>query len=302
MLNVFLNVILPIFLVAVLAAIFYIWRKPAVGPLNQTALYLLNPALIFSSLVNQELSTAISFRVTCAAVLITFMTLGLSLLFSLGLRHPRPMQSAFMLSTIFPNAGNMGLPILLLAFGPAGLGVGVVIFVAQAIIGSSLGIFVAARSQMKGRDALLQVFKLPAVYAMTAALLVRASGLEVPFVIEQPISLLAAASIPVMLVVLGFQLGSGVQIEQLPSLGAALLVRLVLSVPLAYLATLIFGLEGTAQGALIVISAMPAAVFGTVLATEFHAVPRFVTGAVVTSTLVSVATLTIVITIVQRWL
>jgi hypothetical protein len=55
-----------------------------------------------------------------------------------------------MLSTSFPNAGNMGLPVLLLAFGDAGVEVGILIFVVHAIIGFSVGIFVAATSQEAG--------------------------------------------------------------------------------------------------------------------------------------------------------
>src|SRR5680860_106966 len=39
----------------------------------------------------------------------------------------------------FPNAGNMGLPVVLLAFGEQALAVAVIIFATQSILGWSLG-------------------------------------------------------------------------------------------------------------------------------------------------------------------
>ncbi len=51
MLDVFVNVIMPVFLVAVIAAGFQRWRKIPVGPLSQVTLHLLVPALIFTMLI-----------------------------------------------------------------------------------------------------------------------------------------------------------------------------------------------------------------------------------------------------------
>ena len=146
-----------------------------------------------------------------------------------------------MLSTSFPNAGNLALPVLLLAFGNQGLAVGVVVFVTLAITGQSLGVMVAANSHMGGLESLKQVFKLPAIYAIAAALLVIALGIELPFVFFQPIKLLSQAAIPIMLVVLGFQLGGQFKLDSLSSLATVLIIRLLVSAPLAYLATLPFG-------------------------------------------------------------
>ena len=204
-----------------------------------------------------------------------------------------------MLSTSFPNAGNLALPVLLLAFGNQGLAVGVVVFVTLAITGQSLGVMVAANSHMGGLESLKQVFKLPAIYAIAAALLVIALGIELPFVFFQPIKLLSQAAIPIMLVVLGFQLGGQFKLDSLSSLATVLIIRLLVSAPLAYLATLPFGLDALSQSVVVIVYAMPVAVFTIILSTEFRTNPRFVTNAVVTSTLASTLTLTLAIQIVK---
>ena len=51
-----------------------------------------------------------------------------------------------------------------------------------------------------------------------------------------------------------------------------------------------------------VVSAMPTAVFTTILATQFQAKPAFVTNAVVLGTLLSLLTLTALITVVEAML
>jgi predicted permease len=193
----------------------------------------------------------------------------------------------------------LALPVLLLAFGDQGLAVGVVVFVTLSITGQSLGVLVAANNQMGGWESLKQVFKLPAIYAISAALLVIGLGVELPFVVFQPINLLSQAAIPIMLVVLGFQIGGELKLDSLFSLGTALVVRLLVSVPLAYLATLLFGLDAFSQSVVVIVYAMPVAVFTIILSTEFGTNPKFVSNAVVTSTLASALTLTVVIPLVK---
>jgi predicted permease len=301
MLDVFLNVIMPVFLVAVIAAGFQRWRKVQVGPISQVTLYILTPSLIFTSLVQQDIPASVSVKIVSATLLATVLILATSVIMSKILRHDRAMSGAFMLSTGFPNAGNMALPVLLLAFGDEGLAVGVIVFVTLAIMGQSVGVFIAATSQMNGMESLKQVFKLPAIYAISAAFIIRAIGIELPVAIFQPIKLLSQASIPVMLVVLGIQLAGEFRLERVFSLATALVLRLLISVPLAYAATLLLGLDALAQSVVIIVYAMPVAVFTIILSTEFKTNPKFVTNAVVTSTLASTLTLTIVIPLVKRF-
>ena len=117
--------------------------------------------------------------------------------------------------------------------------------------------------------------------------------------ILEPVNILGVAAIPVMITVLGFQLGSGIETQNLQMLIWAVISRLILAVPIYLLATVIMGVDGIAQGAVIVIGAMPSAVFTIILADEFDAKPRFVTSSVVVSTAASMVTLTVVITLIN---
>ena len=298
-LQVFINVILPIFVVVAVTWLFQRWRRLDVSVLSQTTLWLFSPAFVFSNILDQQASLSGSVRVTGSILLATALMLMIGLVVSKLFRYDRKSTSAFMLSTAFPNAGNMGLPVLLLAFGDPGIEVGILIFVVHAIVGFSVGIFVAASSDQVGLRPLISVFRLPTMYAFGLALLVKYLGISLPVVILEPVSILGAAAIPVMITVLGFQLGSGVETQNLRMLFMAVIGRLIVAVPIYMVATVLMGLSGITQGAVIVIGAMPSAVFTTILADEFGANPRFVTSSVVLSTAASVVTLTILVTLIR---
>jgi len=302
MLDVFINIIMPVFLVAVLAGVFQRWRNVPAGPISQVTLYMLAPSLIFKSLVEQEIPQSVSIGIVLTVLCGTTLLIITSYIISIIMRHDGSMRGAFILSSAFPNVGNLALPVLMLAFGEEGLAIGVIIFVTQATIGFSFGVFVAANSSMDVLQAIKQIFKIPAIYATALAMIVRTLDIELPFIVSQPISLLGQSAIPMMLVVLGLQLGNQFQLDKVISLSLAVIVRLFLSVPLIYFTTLMFNLNPLAQGVVIVAYAMPVAVFTIILATEFKTNPKFVTNAVVTSTILSAVTLAIVIPSVKIFL
>lgn len=302
MLDVFFNVVLPTFLVVAIATLFQRWKRLPIATLSQTTFYVLSPALAYSVMIKSSISADKSLKIIGSTILAMALISILSLSVTLLFRHSRTMRSAFLLSTLFPNAGNMALPVILLALGPEGLSIAMVIFVTHVVLGWSLGTFVASRSEKKGFSPILQVLKVPAIYGVFAALGTRMIGWELPIALAEPIDLLATAAIPTMLLVLGFQLGNGISLKELPSLGATTMIRLVIAPPLGYLATILVGLEGLPQQAVIIVASMPTGVFTIILGTQFKTNPGFVTNAVVVSTLLSIVSLTIVVTLVKSLL
>jgi len=302
MLDVFLTVILPTFLVAAIGAALQRWRGLGVAEMGAVAMYLLSPALVLNGLLNSELPVEISVRVVAAAFIALLLMLGLSFVLSVLARHPRSLQSGYTLATGFPNSGNMGIPIAFLAFGEEGLAVAIIIFVVQGSLSWPVGIYVAARGRAHGLEPFIAAAKVPTVYAVPLALVIRAFDWDLPIAIASPIEMLAAATIPVMLIVLGFQLSEGIDWARWRSLASSAVLRLAISAGVAYCVTAALGLDGVAQQTVIIASAMPTAVFTTILATEFDTEPKFVTSAVVVSTLASVGTLTVLITLLRTLL
>ena len=302
MLDVFLTVILPTFIVAGIGAGLRRWRTLDPGALGAVAMYLLSPALVLNGLLTTNLQADVSLKIVTAALLTLVSMLIVSFALSAAARHPRALQSGYALATGLPNVGNVGIPIAFMAFGDEGLTVAIIIFVVQGTLSWPVGAFVAARGRSRGLAPLYSALKLPTPYAVPAALLIRMSGWSLPVAIGRPIELLAGAAVPVMLIVLGFQLSRGIDWRRWRSLMSSVALRLIASALVAYLVTVVLGLDGVAQQTVIVVAAMPTAVLTTILATEFDAEPQFVSSAVVLSTVASMGTLTVLITLLRTWL
>ncbi|RLT36199.1 MAG: AEC family transporter [Chloroflexi bacterium] len=297
--RVFLEVVLPVALVAVLGGLVGHWRKVALPPVSALVFYLFSPALVFHSLSTTTLSANASLRIV-AVMLATFVAMYLAArLWSWLAGHDASWRAGFALGATTPNSGNMGLPVAMLAFGKEGFEVAVMNFVAGAVLANSGGIAIAAAASGSSAQAWRAPFRFPAVYAAAAGVLVNALGIHLPVTIDAPITTLAGAAVPVMLVVLGLQLRQAVGADHLMDTVAVNAGRLLIAPVVTWFAATALGLDGIERGTLTVLSAMPTAVLATILATEFHAQPGFVTRTVVTSTVLSMLTLTVLITLVR---
>lgn len=299
MLDVFLNVVLPVIIIALLGGVVGRWRQVTVAPLSALVFYLFGPALVFHSMAMTELSADVGLRIFGVMVLTLLAMFIAALLWSLVRGHDASMRAGLGLAATSPNVGNMGLPVAALAFGDLGLQVAVVNFVAGAILVNSAGIAIASMAGGDWRGALTAPFRYPYVYAAAAGIAVKVAGVEMPAFVAEPAETLAGAAIPVMLVVLGLQLRNVAGKELLLDTVAVNVGRLIIAPVAAYGAATLMGLDGVTRGTLVILAAMPAAVITTILATEFNAKPEFVTRVVITSTLASVLSLTVLIAIVS---
>lgn len=298
--RVFLEVVLPVALVAIAGGLVGSWRKVALQPVSALVFYLFSPMLVFHSLATTHLSAGASLRIIGVMLATYIVMFVVSIIYSVVRRHEASMRAGFALAATSPNAGNMGLPVAMLAFGQAGFDVAVMNFVAGAILANSGGIAIASMASGGSRlEALRAPFRYPSVYAALAGAVVNVFHLQLPPVIDTPVATLAAAAVPVMLVVLGLQLKQAVGLDRLPDLIALNVVRLTVAPVVAWFVASALGLEGISRGTLVVLSAMPTAVIATIVATEFGAQPTFVTRAVVTTTIVAMASLTVLITLVR---
>jgi hypothetical protein len=287
MLDVFLDVVLPVALAAVFGGVLGRWRGIPVDTTAALTFYIFAPALVFHSMANTSLSAHDTIDVV-AVLLASFVAMyAASLLWSLLRGHDAPMRAAVAVGATTPNVGNMGLPVAQLAFGDLGLQLAVMNFVAGAVLVNTAGIAIAATAGGSRRDALLAPLKYPALYAALLGVIVNVAGIDLPKAIDEPAATLGAAAIPTMLVVLGLQLSNlnlGDDVVDTLAVNAA---RLLISPAAAWLCAEALGIEGVTRGTLIV------------LATTFKARPVFVTQVVVSSTLLSMATLSVLITLVR---
>ncbi|MER3543488.1 MAG: hypothetical protein C4311_02530 [Chloroflexota bacterium] len=295
LLDILIHNLLPIFLVAGAGFVLGRTARPDLTALSRVTFYILSPCFVYSTLLATKLSLDELGRMVAFAAAVILVSGLLAWVVARLLRLSQALTSAFLLVNLFGNTGNYGISLNQLAFGEAAAARASIYYVCSMVLVYSLGVFIAARGQAEPRRALTNALKVPALYAVLLAIAAKTGGWRLPPPVDVAIGLLGQAAIPVMLLVLGVQLARTTRIEQPGSVAAATALRL-LSGPLIGLALAsALGLTGPARQAGIVEASMPPAVINTILALEYGSAPGFVTSTVFVATLLSPATLTIVL-------
>ena len=293
LLNLFYNNILPIFLAAGAGYLLSRYLKLNPRTLSQVIFYIFSPCLVFTLLRTSELGNGDILRMIAFGGLLILLVGGITLVIGRLLRLDKKLLAACLISTMFMNAGNFGLSVVLFAFGENSLAYSSLFFVTSSVMINTLGVIIASLGSANLRQALGNFLKLPAVYALILGFIFLETGWVLPTPVERATQVLGNAAIPGMLVLLGMQL----QILRWKGFGVPLtmvnVLRLVVSPLIAIGLGRIFHLNGHAFQAGVLESAMPSAVLNIVVATEFDARPEFVTAAVTTTTLFSAFTLTL---------
>jgi predicted permease len=288
----FIDNLLPILIIAGVGFLLGKWFKITPRSLSQVIFYIFSPALVFrlltqSQLTNQDILSTILFATTLLTILGLLTWLGGKIL-----RLDRRMMAAVLLTALFMNAGNYGLPVTKFAFGDTALAFASVFFVTTATLTNSVGVVIASAGSTSLVQAVKGLLRIPTIYGLLLGLLFIRLDLQMPPVLTRTISLLADASIPAMLVLLGLQFINLKLDGQLAPMLLAIGMRLLVSPFLAYGLSQLFNLTGPSFQATVLESGMPTAVLTTVLATEFESIPTFVTTVVFITTLLSPLTLT----------
>ncbi len=292
LLKLFADNLLPVFLAAGVGYVLRARVEMSPRSMARAAFLVFSPCLVFQIIVENRLSGAEMLHMAAFTVVVL---VGLGLLAALLARRfgwSRPMTAAVVLTVMLPNAGNFGLSANLFAFGDAGLAQAGLFFVTSAIISYTLGVFIASLGRAPVGAALAGLLRIPTVWAVLLAFGMVRTGTALPFPLARTVKLLADATIPVMLVVLGMQLhGARLHGRVGPlALGAGL--RLAGGAVAGLVLAGVLGLEGPAHQAAVLEAAMPSAVISIILATEYDVEPEFVTTVVFASTLLCPLTLT----------
>lgn len=258
------DIIIPVFLIVAIGYAYARRHAPDMAVFNRIALDVLAPLLVYSALATDD------FRIGDHTLLLMG---GAVLILSSGLlawplarafgAQPRTLVPVVM----FNNCGNMGLPLALLAFGPASFGAAVALFSINNLLHFSVGARITSASA-RTRDLLLSPLMIATALGFVSAF----TELRPPEPVLAGMRLLGDALLPLMLFALGARLTaltrSGLGVGLLGAL-ARPLIGLAIGLPLAWA----LGLEGDARGQLLLFAALPPAVMQFMLADRYQQEP-----------------------------
>lgn len=296
----FANNLLPILLIA--AAGYILGKALTVDSrtIGRIVFYIFSPLLVFNLMVTSQLNLQQAVT-TVGYTAIFIATMGL-LAFTLGkiFRLERPQLLAVILTVAFGNTGNYGLPLVKFAFGDEALAVASIFYVTTTILFNTAGVIIASLGHTDLKSAILGVFKLPIVYGVMLALVVKATGFALPVSLSRTIEIAASGAVPLMIVLLGLELTKIQWSHSFRALGVGVLTKLIFGPIIGLLLAGLFGLQGHGHQGSVIEASMPAAVATTVVATEYRLEPSLVTAIVFLGTILSPLTLTPLIVFLSR--
>ena len=277
--------VIRVFLLIAAGFVFAHWKKISLSSVTEIIVYLGTPSLVFTSLAGKPLYAGdLAILVSGIGALYA----GVGLLIYIYFRAFHFHSRGFALPAMFMNAGNMGIPLALFAFGEAGLQRATLLFVICTFLQYSLGIYI-----LQGRGNWAEIFRLPLIYATLAGLAFNYWQIKLPEILLQPLAMLGQATIPIMLISLGYRLHEVESLEWGHALGGAL-VRVLGGFVVAALVVHWLGAQGVNRQVLLLYGALPSAVINFILTEKYRQDPALAASIVVISTGLSLVTIPLV--------
>jgi len=190
----------------------------------------------------------------------------------------RQQLASFLPALMFPNSGNLGLPICLFAFGDAGLALAISYFVISSVGQFTIGVAIAS-----GHWTPKRLVTSPLIWGVAVAIALIATDATLPVWVSNSLNLIGGLAIPLMLIGLGVSLAR-LRVGDLPLSTFFAVLRIAGGCAIGWGVAEIFALEGIMRGVVIIQSAMPAALFNYLFASFYQRRAEAVAGIVVIST------------------
>ena len=259
-----LEIIFPIFAI-VLIGLFYGKRfSPDMTLPNRLNMDVFIPALLFFVLTRQAENAGLYLNLALAAVLVI---LGSGLIAWPVARLLKIDPKTLCPPMMFCNAGNIGLPLMVMAFGEEAFPAAVVVFLVGNFMHISLGSYL-----LDHRSHFLRVLVSPMMIAVMLAILMIVAGVQINEFIMKPIEMLSQICIPLMLFSLGVRLADVDFSEWRLGLISAILAP-VIGILVVQMVIPFFEMTRMQQGVLFMFGALPPAVMNFMFAEYYDQEP-----------------------------
>jgi len=258
-------------------------RSASVATLIDVAMFIATPCLVFYSLYTSTIVMSDALGIWASSLII--MVGGLVIAFLVfGTRGKG--SSALYLPIFFMNTINIPLPILYLAFGDEGVANAVLFYIPNGLLIYSLGIYMAS-GHKDLRQGIKAVARTPLIYAAVLGLVLNVTGVPLPRTVTGSVEFVGRASVPLMLLVLGMNVGR-YRFTQIPVTLVASVIRMGGGFAFGLLCVWLLGLTGVPRAVVLFEAAMPSAVVTAVLCTKYNNQAELVSSIVLATTIMAV--------------
>ena len=286
-----LSIVFPVFAIIGIGYWYGRVKRPDIGVTNQISMDVLVPALVFSALASRSFDFSHYWQLALGGAAVI---LGSGLLAIPIARLLKVEIKTFVPPMMFNNSGNMGIPIILLAFGDAALGAAIILFLVEMVLHFSMGPYMLAH-----RMGLLQLLKTPVMVATVLGVVVSLSNSVVPPPVYTAIKMVGDASIPMLLFALGVRLNQ-VSFKDWHIGAWSSIVSPATGIIMVLLLTPVLNLDPMQQSILLVFGALPPAVLNYLMAEQYRQEPQKVASIVLVGNLSALLVMPVVLAFALR--
>ncbi|MGA8259419.1 MAG: AEC family transporter [Arenicellales bacterium] len=277
-----LSIVLPVFLIALLGYVYGRFKRPDMSVVNRINMDVFVPALVFYALSRKDFTFAHYSRAALAAAIVV---LGSGVLAYPAARAMKVGWRTFVPPMMFTNAGNLGLPLIVLAFGDKALSIAVIFLIVENILQFTLGRYLLDHTVRPWR-----VLASPVVLATLAGLAFSFLHLELPPALALPVEMVGNISIPLLLFSLGVRL-LDIDWGQWNIGLISALVCPATGIAVALITAAVLGLPDLQARQLLLFGALPPAVLNYLFAEQYRQEPEKVASIVLIGNLAAVVTI-----------
>jgi predicted permease len=274
-----LGIILPVFVIILVGYLYARRVKPDMAMVNRISMNVLAPALIFSVLASKDFDIAAHWKLMLGSV---GVVVGSGVIAWALARLMKVDPRTLVPPVMFNNCGNMGLPLAALAYGAAGFGPMVALFVISNLLHFTLGVWIINHHAKFGN-----LLRNPMVVSTIAGFGFAIAHPTLPEWLTVAVKLVGDALIPMMLLSLGARLAD-VQWDAVRLGIVGGIACPATGLAMALLLAPALGLDPTQRGLLILFGVLPPAVLNFMVAEAFRQEPHKVASIVLIGNVLSV--------------
>ena len=258
------------------------------------------PAMIVDSYLIPFDPDILANLVRTALVSTGALLIGLGIALLATRRMQSPDRPILRFAITFSNAGYMGFPLIQALFGAEGLLYASIFNTFFNILIWTAGIALLDPGA-KGANPVRELVKKPALLAVALGLVLYLGRVPVPDLIAQPIGLLGGMNTPLSMLITGIIIATSdlKAVIRRGALWQTILLRMLAVPAAAVLLCLATGTGGMVGAVIILLEACPCAAITSVFAVQYRYDEQLAAGAVVVSTLLSIAALPLFALFVQ---
>ncbi len=272
------SIIFPVFACSALGAAYGYLRRPDMAVVNRLNMEFFAPFLVFWALMDKPFDFLVYRDLAIGGVAVVLgsglLLLPLAWLLRINLK-------TFLPPMMFNNSGNMGIPLVLFAFGETALQAAIVLFIIEMVLHFTVGFYI-----LNHRTNPLQLLKMPMIQATILGLLCSSLHITLPDALANTVKLLGQVSVPLLLFSLGVRLlDVNFRDWKLGTFGA--IAGPAAGIACVYLVMPLLHLDATQYAQLLIFAALPPAVLNVLVAEQYRQEPDRVASIVLLGNLAS---------------